>query len=322
MIFKFIIILKKGILAMPIKIPNNLPAVSILAKENIFVMNETRALSQDIRPLRFVIVNLMPTKIETETQLLRLLSNTPLQMEITLLKMNSYISKNISEEHMKNFYKTFDDIKNEKFDGLIITGAPVETLEFEKVDYWKELTEILKWSNKHVFSTLYICWGAQAGLYYHYGIKKYPLKEKLFGIYPLTLNDSSIALFRGFDEIFYIPQSRHTEVKEEDINKIEELEILAKSPEAGVSIVRTKDKRKIFVTGHMEYDRMTLANEYNRDIKLGKKIEVPFNYYPENNPEKIPLFTWRGPANLFFINWVNHHVYQETPYDLNELENM
>ena len=307
---------------MPIKIPNNLPAVNILAKENIFVMNETRALSQDIRPLKFVIVNLMPTKIETETQLLRLLSNTPLQMEITLLKMNSYISKNISEEHMKNFYKTFDDIKNEKFDGLIITGAPVETLEFEKVDYWKELTEILKWSNKHVFSTLYICWGAQAGLYYHYGIKKYPLKEKLFGIYPLKLNDSSIALFRGFDEIFYIPQSRHTEVKEEDINKIEELEILAKSPEAGVSIVRTKDKRKIFVTGHMEYDRMTLANEYNRDIKLGKKIEVPFNYYPENNPEKIPLFTWRGHANLFFINWVNHHVYQETPYDLNELENM
>ena len=307
---------------MPIKIPNNLPAVNILAKENIFVMNEARALSQDIRPLKFVIVNLMPTKIETETQLLRLLSNTPLQMEITLLKMNSYTSKNISEEHMKNFYKTFDDIKNEKFDGLIITGAPVETLEFEKVDYWKELTEILKWSNKHVFSTLYICWGAQAGLYYHYGIKKYSLKEKLFGIYPLKLNDSSIPLFRGFDEIFYIPQSRHTEVREEDINKIKELEILAKSPEAGVSIIRTKDKRKIFITGHMEYDRMTLANEYNRDIKLGKKIEVPFNYYPENNPEKIPLFTWRGHANLFFINWVNHHVYQETPYDLNELENI
>ena len=307
---------------MPIKIPNNLPAVNILAKENIFVMNEARALSQDIRPLKFVIVNLMPIKIETEIQLLRLLSNTPLQMEITLLKMNSYTSKNISEEHMKNFYKTFNDIKNEKFDGLIITGAPVETLEFEKVDYWKELTEILKWSNKHVFSTLYICWGAQAGLYYHYGIKKYPLKEKLFGIYPLKLNDSNIALFRGFDEIFYIPQSRHTEVKEEDINKIEELKILAKSPEAGVSIIRTKDKRKIFVTSHMEYDRMTLANEYDRDIKLGKKIEVPFNYYPENNFEKIPLFTWRGHANLFFINWVNHHVYQETPYDLNELENM
>jgi len=307
---------------MPIKIPNNLPAVNILAKENIFVMNETRALSQDIRPLKFVIVNLMPTKIETETQLLRLLSNTPLQMEITLLKMNSYISKNISEEHMKNFYKTFDDIKNEKFDGLIITGAPVETLEFEKVDYWKELTEILKWSNKHVFSTLYICWGAQAGLYYHYGIKKYPLKEKLFGIYPLTLNDSSIALFRGFDEIFYIPQSRHTEVKEEDINKIEELEILAKSPEAGVSIVRTKDKRKIFVTGHMEYDRMTLADEYERDIRLGREIRVPFNYYPEDNPEKTPPFKWRGHANLFFINWINHHVYQETPYNLDELEKM
>ena len=285
-------------------------------------MNETRALSQDIRPLKFVIVNLMPTKIETETQLLRLLSNTPLQMEITLLKMNSYISRNISEEHMKNFYKTFDDIKNEKFDGLIITGAPVETIEFEKVDYWKELTEILKWSNRHVFSTLYICWGAQAGLYYHYGIKKYPLKEKLFGIYPLELNDSNIALFRGFDEIFYIPQSRHTEVKEEDINKIEELEILAKSPEAGVSIVRTKDKRKIFVTGHMEYDRMTLADEYERDIRLGREIRVPFNYYPEDNPEKTPPFKWRGHANLFFINWINHHVYQETPYNLDELEKM
>ena len=307
---------------MPIKIPNNLPAVNILAKENIFVMNETRALSQDIRPLKFVIVNLMPTKIETETQLLRLLSNTPLQMEITLLKMNSYISRNISEEHMKNFYKTFDDIKNEKFDGLIITGAPVETIEFEKVDYWKELTEILKWSNRHAFSTLYICWGAQAGLYYHYGIKKYPLKEKLFGIYPLELNDSNIALFRGFDEIFYIPQSRHTEVKEEDINKIEELEILAKSPEAGVSIVRTKDKRKIFVTGHMEYDRMTLADEYERDIRLGREIRVPFNYYPEDNPEKTPPFKWRGHANLFFINWINHHVYQETPYNLDELEKM
>ena len=307
---------------MPIKIPNNLPAVNILAKENIFVMNEARALSQDIRPLKFVIVNLMPTKIETETQLLRLLSNTPLQMEVTLLKMDSYVSKNISEEHMENFYKTFNDIKDEKFDGLIITGAPVETLEFEKVDYWKELTEILEWSKKHVFSTLYICWGAQAGLYYHYGIKKYPLNEKLFGIYPLKLDDSNIGLFRGFDEIFYMPQSRHTEVKEEDINKIEELEILAKSPEAGVSIVRTKDKRRIFVTGHMEYDRMTLASEYERDVKLGKEISVPFNYYPEDDPKKTPLFNWRGHANLFFINWINHHVYQETPYNLDELEEM
>ena len=307
---------------MPIKIPNNLPAVNILAKENIFVMNEARALSQDIRPLKFVIVNLMPTKIETETQLLRLLSNTPLQMEVTLLKMDSYVSKNISEEHMENFYKTFNDIKDKKFDGLIITGAPVETLEFEKVDYWKELTEILEWSKKHVFSTLYICWGAQAGLYYHYGIKKYPLNEKLFGIYPLKLDDSNIGLFRGFDEIFYMPQSRHTEVKEEDINKIEELEILAKSPEAGVSIVRTKDKRRIFVTGHMEYDRMTLASEYERDVRLGKEISVPFNYYPEDDPKKTPLFKWRGHANLFFINWINHHVYQETPYNLDELEEM
>lgn len=277
---------------------------------------------KQIKHKKFVIVNLMPTKIETETQLLRLLSNTPLQMEVTLLKMDSYVSKNISEEHMQNFYKTFNDIKDEKFDGLIITGAPVETLEFEKVDYWKELTEILEWSNKHVFSTLYICWGAQAGLYYHYGIKKYPLNEKLFGIYPLKLDDSNIALFRGFDEIFYMPQSRHTEVKEEDINKVQELEILSKSPEAGVSIVRTKDKRRIFVTGHMEYDRMTLANEYERDIKLGKEISVPFNYYPEDNPEEIPLFKWRGHANLFFINWINHHVYQETPYNLDELEQM
>ena len=307
---------------MPIKIPNNLPAVDILAKENIFVMDERRALSQDIRPLKFIIINLMPTKIETETQLLRLLSNTPLQIEVTFLKMASYVSKNISKEHMSNFYKTFNDIRNDYFDGLIITGAPVENIPFEEVIYWKELTKVMEWSKTHVYSTMYICWGAQAALYYHYGIKKYPLKEKLFGIYPLKLDDSNIGLFRGFDEIFYMPQSRHTEVKEEDINKVQELEILSKSPEAGVSIVRTKDKRRIFVTGHMEYDRMTLANEYERDIKLGKEISVPFNYYPEDNPEEIPLFKWRGHANLFFINWINHHVYQETPYNLDELEEM
>ncbi|BBM36608.1 homoserine O-acetyltransferase MetA [Pseudoleptotrichia goodfellowii] len=305
---------------MPIKIPHNLPAVNILAKENIFVMDEKRALSQDIRPLKFIIINLMPTKIETETQLLRLLSNTPLQIEITFLKMDSYISKNISAEHMKNFYKTFEDIKNEKFDALIITGAPVETLEFEEVDYWKELTEVMEWSSKNVFSTLHICWGAQAGLYYHYNIPKYSLDKKLFGVFPLEIEDSKTMLLRGFDEIFNMPQSRHTGIKEEEIKKNPELEILAKSDLVGASIIRTKDKRKIFVTGHMEYDRLTLANEYNRDINLGEKIDIPYNYYPENNPEKTPLYTWRSHANLFFTNWINYYVYQETPYDLNELK--
>jgi homoserine O-succinyltransferase len=307
---------------MPIKIPHNLPAVDILAKENIFVMDEQRALSQDIRPLKCVIVNLMPTKIETETQLLRLLSNTPLQIEITFLKMDSYVSKNISVEHMKNFYKTFDDIKDEKFDALIITGAPVETLPFEEVAYWKELERVMQWSKKSVFSTLHICWGAQAGLYYHYGISKYYLNKKIFGIFPVEIENTKTMLLRGFDEIFNMPHSRHTGIKEEDILKISELEILAKSDEAGVSIIRSRDKRKIFVTGHMEYDRLTLENEYKRDINSGKKIAVPFNYYPDDNPEKKPLYTWRSHANLFFTNWINYYVYQETPYDLDELEKM
>jgi len=307
---------------MPIKIPHNLPAVDILAKENIFVMDEQRALSQDIRPLKCVIVNLMPTKIETETQLLRLLSNTPLQIEIIFLKMDSYVSKNISVEHMKNFYKTFDDIKDEKFDALIITGAPVETLPFEEVAYWKELERVMQWSRKSVFSTLHICWGAQAGLYYHYGISKYYLNKKIFGIFPVEIENTKTMLLRGFDEIFNMPHSRHTEIKEEDILKISELEILAKSDEAGVSIIRSRDKRKIFVTGHMEYDRLTLENEYKRDINSGKKIAVPFNYYPDDNPEKKPLYTWRSHANLFFTNWINYYVYQETPYDLDELEKM
>lgn len=307
---------------MPIKIPHNLPAVDILAKENIFVMDEQRALSQDIRPLKCVIVNLMPTKIETETQLLRLLSNTPLQIEITFLKMDSYVSKNISVEHMKNFYKTFDDIKDEKFDALIITGAPVETLPFEEVAYWKELERVMQWSRKSVFSTLHICWGAQAGLYYHYGISKYYLNKKIFGIFPVEIENTKTMLLRGFDEIFNMPHSRHTGIKEEDILKISELEILAKSDEAGVSIIRSRDKRKIFVTGHMEYDRLTLENEYKRDINSGKKIAIPFNYYPDDNPEKKPLYTWRSHANLFFTNWINYYVYQETPYDLDELEKM
>jgi homoserine O-succinyltransferase len=309
---------------MPIKIPNNLPAVDILAKENIFVMKESRALSQDIRPLKFVIVNLMPTKIETETQLLRLISNTPLQIEVTLLKMDTYKSKNVSEEHMETFYKTFDDIKDERFDGMIITGAPIETLDFEDVIYWEEIMKIMEWSKKHVFSVLHICWGAQAGLYHHYGIKKYQLNKKIFGIFPIKLEEKyeNNELFRGFDEIFNMPHSRHTKIEENDILKETELEILAKSDEAGVSIIRSKDKRKIFLTGHLEYDRFTLAKEYERDISQNKKIDVPFNYYPEDDPTKKPIFNWKAHANLLFVNWINHYVYQETPYNLEELENL
>ena len=309
---------------MPIKIPNNLPAVDILAKENIFVMKESRALSQDIRPLKFVIVNLMPTKIETETQLLRLISNTPLQIEVTLLKMDTYKSKNVSEEDMETFYKTFDDIKDERFDGMIITGAPIETLDFEDVIYWEEIMKIMEWSKKHVFSVLHICWGAQAGLYHHYGIKKYQLNKKIFGIFPIKLEEKyeNNELFRGFDEIFNMPHSRHTKIEENDILKETELEILAKSDEAGVSIIRSKDKRKIFLTGHLEYDRFTLAKEYERDISQNKKIDVPFNYYPEDDPTKKPIFNWKAHANLLFVNWINHYVYQETPYNLEELENL
>ena len=307
---------------MPIKIPNNLPAVDILAKENIFVMDENRALSQDIRPLKFIIINLMPTKIETETQLLRLLSNTPLQMEVTFLKMASYVSKNVSKEHMSNFYKTFKDIKNDYFDGLIITGAPVENLSFEEVIYWNELAEVMEWSKTHVYSTMCICWGAQAALYYHYGIKKYPLKEKLFGIYPLKIDIRHTMLLRGFDEVFNMPQSRHTEVRAEDIKKVDELEIIAYSKEAGISIVCSRDKRNIFIMGHLEYDRMTLAKEYERDIKSGKDIKIPFNYYPDNDVNKKPVFVWRAHANLLFSNWINHHVYQGTPYDLTTLRNI
>lgn len=309
---------------MPIKIPNNLPAVDILAKENIFVMKESRALSQDIRPLKFIIVNLMPTKIETETQLLRLISNTPLQIEVTLLKMDTYKSKNVSEEHMETFYKTFDDIKDERFDGMIITGAPIETLDFEDVIYWEEIMKIMEWSKKHVFSVLHICWGAQAGLYYHYGIKKYQLNKKIFGIFPIKLEEryENNELFRGFDEIFNMPHSRHTKIEENDILKEPKLKILAKSDEAGVSIIRSKDKRKIFLTGHLEYDRFTLAKEYERDISQNKKIDVPFNYYPEDDPTKKPIFNWKAHANLLFVNWINHYVYQETPYNLEELENL
>ena len=304
---------------MPIRIDKKLPAVEILRTENIFVMDDQRAAHQDIRPLKILILNLMPLKMVTETQLLRHLANTPLQLDIDFLYMESHQSKTTRSEHMETFYKTFSEVKDDYFDGLIITGAPVEHLPFEEVDYWQEFTQVIDWSKTHVFSTLHICWGAQAALYYHYGIKKYPLKEKLFGIYPLKIDICHTMLLRGFDEVFNMPQSRHTEVHAEDIEKIPDLEIIANSKEAGVSIVRSRDKRNIFIMGHLEYDSMTLAKEYERDVKLGKSIKVPYNYYPNDDTSKEPLFVWRAHANLLFSNWINHHVYQGTPYDLTTL---
>ncbi|MDK2821444.1 MAG: homoserine O-succinyltransferase/O-acetyltransferase [Clostridia bacterium] len=301
---------------MPIKIPENLPSREILQKENIFVMNEYRAYHQDIRPLRILVLNIMPTKIATETQILRLLGNTPLQVEVTLLHLESHESKNTSKEHLSTFYKTFSEIKNEKFDGMIITGAPVEHLNYHKVDYWEELEKIMDWKLYHVFSTLHICWGAQAALYYHFGIPKYNLKRKLFGVYPHYITKPYTKLLRGFDDEFYVPHSRYTEVKKEDIIKIPELEILAESKEAGVYIVITKDERQIFVTGHPEYDPLTLWSEYERDRKKGLDISFPENYKPDNDPNKKPIVKWRGHANLLYSNWLNYYVYQETPYDL------
>ena len=306
----------KGEYAMPIKIPNNLPAVDILAKENIFVMDERRALSQDIRPLKFIIINLMPTKIETETQLLRLLSNTPLQIEVTFLKMASYVSKNISKEHMSNFYKTFNDIKNDYFDGLIITGAPVENMPFEEVIYWKELTEVMEWSRTHVYSTMCICWGAQAGLYYHYGIQKHERKSKLSGVYTHQVLHRKTPLVRSMDDYVNCPHSRYTEVLEEDIAKEEELVILAKSKEAGVLLVTDRIGRQIFVQGHPEYDRMSLSNEYHRDVAKGLSPAVPINYFEDNNPANTPVLTWRNFSNTLYANWLNFYVYQSTPYEL------
>jgi len=305
---------------MPINIPNNLPAYETLTNENIFVMTEERAVHQDIRPLRIAILNLMPTKVVTETQLLRLIGNTPLQVDVALLHPKTHVSKNTPAEHLSTFYKTFDDVKNERFDGLIITGAPVELLSFEEVDYWDELTRIMEWSVRNVFSTHYICWGAQAGLYYHYGIPKHPLKEKMFGVFEHRINKKNVKLFRGFDDVFYIPHSRHTEVRREDIEKVHELEILSESDEAGVFIVSAKNGRQIFVTGHSEYDPLTLKYEYERDLARGLPIKTPRNYFPGDNPEKDPVVRWRGHANLLFANWLNYYVYQETPYDLNELE--
>ncbi|MFQ8893017.1 MAG: homoserine O-acetyltransferase MetA [Clostridium sp.] len=301
---------------MPIKIPNNLPAQEVLENEHIFVMNENRALTQDIRPLKIVILNLMPTKVATETQILRCLANTPLQIEIDLLQTTTHKSKNVSEEHMLAFYQTFDDIKDNKYDGMIITGAPVEDMEFEEVDYWEELCKIMEWSKDNVQSTFHICWGAQAGLYYHYGIKKYKLKEKMFGIYKHRLITPKSRLFRGFDEEFYAPHSRHTTVRIEDIEKNPNLKLMSVSDEAGAYVVGDKEGTQFFVMGHSEYDADTLAKEYFRDINKGLDIKVPVNYFPDDDPTKKPVLKWRAHSNLIYSNWLNYFVYQTTPYEL------
>jgi homoserine O-succinyltransferase/O-acetyltransferase len=301
---------------MPIKIPNNLPAKEILKNEKIFIMDEERAYHQDIRPLRIAILNLMPTKEITETQILRLLSNSSLQVEIILLHPRSYKSKNTSPEHMVAFYNTFEEIKDKKFDGLIITGAPVEKMNFEEVEYWVELTQIMEWSKSNVTSTFHICWGAQAGLYYHYNIPKYSLNEKMFGVFPHNININSELILRGFDDEFYVPHSRYTEIKEADINKVQELQLLSSSNESGVYLVISKDGKQIFATGHSEYDPLTLMAEYKRDVNRGLEIKVPKNYFPNDNPLKKPIVRWRGHANLLFSNWLNYYVYQETPYNL------
>lgn len=304
---------------MPIKIPNDLPAVKTLADENIFVMTEKRAITQDIRPLKIVLFNLMPKKIETETQISRILGNTPLQIELTLIRTKTHISKNVSKEHLLSFYKTFDEIKNQKFDGMIITGAPVEMLPFEEVDYWDELCEIMDWSVKNVHSTLHICWGAQAGLYHHFGIKKYKMDEKLFGVFPHTCDYPTSMLLRGFDNVFYAPHSRYTYVKREEIEKCNDLRILASSKEAGVHIVSKIGGRQFFVMGHSEYDPLTLDSEYRRDVSAGLDTALPKNYYIDNDPANGPLVNWRAHGNLLFTNWLNYFVYQSTPFDLEEL---
>ncbi len=301
---------------MPIRIPNDLPATAALQQENIFVMPQNRATQQDIRPLEIVLLNLMPTKIATETQLSRLLGNTPLQVNLELMHTTTHKAKNVSQEHMLSFYKSFDELKHRKFDGMVITGAPVEKMDFEQVDYWNELCEIMEWSKSHVHSTFHICWGAQAGLYYHYGIKKQDLPEKLFGVYRHHADYKRAILLRGFDDCFWAPHSRHTTVNREDIEAVPEIKILASSEEAGVYAMMTKEGRQIFVTGHSEYDPDTLKNEYLRDKNQGLPISVPANYFPEDDDTKEPIVRWRGHANLLFSNWLNYFVYQTTPYDL------
>ncbi len=301
---------------MPIRIPNDLPATATLQQENIFVMTQDRALTQDIRPLEIVLLNLMPTKIATETQLSRLLGNTPLQVHLELMHTSTHQSKNVSEDHLLSFYKSFAELKDRKFDGMVITGAPVEHMAFEEVDYWPELCEIMEWSKTHVHSTFHICWGAQAGLYYHYGIQKHPLEEKLFGVFPHQKDYKRSILLRGFDDEFYAPHSRHTTVLREDIEAVPGLKIVASSPRAGVYALMNKEGRQIFVTGHSEYDPDTLKNEYLRDKNLGLPIHVPENYFPNDDDSQEPIVRWRGHANLLFSNWLNYFVYQTTPYDI------
>lgn len=305
---------------MPIKIPDALPATAILESENIFVMTEYRALHQDIRPLKVLILNLMPTKIVTETQILRKLSNTPVQIQVELLRTASYQSQHTDEDHLASFYTTFDQVRDRNFDGMIITGAPVENLEFNQVDYWPELCEIMAWSRTHVHSTLHICWGAQAGLYYHYGIPKRQLPQKLSGVFRHTVEDPNFILFRGFDDEFWVPHSRNTTVLREDIEAVPGLKILSSSPEAGVYAVKTDQGRQIFLMGHAEYDRDTLRNEYMRDLVAGVPVHVPENYFPNDDPNRKPVVTWRSCAHLLYSNWLNYFVYQTSPYDIRDIQ--
>ncbi|MBQ7181353.1 MAG: homoserine O-succinyltransferase [Bacteroidaceae bacterium] len=304
---------------MPLRLPDRLPAIDFLKDENIFVLGNERANSQDIRPLRIVILNLMPLKITTETDLIRLLSNTPLQIDIHLMKVKAHTSKNTPVEHMRAFYRDFELMRHEKFDGMIITGAPVEHLEFEDVNYWDEMTDIFNWARTHVTSTLYICWAAQAGLYYYYGVPKYPLPEKMFGIFPQVPLQPRLPIFRGFDDVFYMPHSRHTEIRREDILRVPELQLIAESKMSGVSMVMARGGREIFITGHSEYAPGTLDTEYRRDLAKGLHILKPYNYYQDDDPAKPPLVTWRGHGNLMFTNWLNYYVYQETPYNIDEI---
>ena len=304
---------------MPLTLPDRLPAIELLKEENIFVMDSSRAHAQDIRPLRIVILNLMPLKITTETDLIRLLSNTPLQLDIHLMKVKAHTSKNTPVEHMKAFYRDFEKMRHEKFDGMIITGAPVEHLDYPEVTYWQEMTEIFDWARTHVTSVMYICWAAQAGLYYHYGVPKHPLSQKMFGIFPQVPLSPRIPIFRGFDDVFYMPHSRHTEVRREDIEKVPALEIIAESEQSGVSMVMARGGREIFVTGHSEYSPMTLDTEYRRDLAKGLPIQKPVNYYRNDDPQQGPLVTWRAHGNLLFTNWLNYYVYQETPYNIDDI---
>lgn len=304
---------------MPLRLPDKLPAIEFLKHENIFVLGDERANSQDIRPLRIVVLNLMPLKITTETDLIRLLSNSPLQLDIQFMKVKAHTSKNTPIEHMQAFYRDFEKMADEKFDGMIITGAPVEHLEYEQVTYWEEISGIFQWARTHVTSTLYICWAAQAGLYYHYGVPKYPLPEKMFGIFPQVPLQPSLPIFRGFDDVFYMPHSRHTELRREDILAVPELSLIAESPMSGVSMVMARGGREIFITGHSEYSPYTLDTEYKRDLGKGLPIQKPYNYYTNDDSTQPPLVTWRAHGNLLFQNWLNYYVYQETPYDINDI---